>query len=258
VSASVGEREAPASPVESDYASVTASVAADPEGGTRRASLKRRAAGLGAVPPTPVTPATAYLEDLDSIEAAADLAGELERALAEAAESNELLRRDLGIALDDLARATADGKRLQERVERLELDARDRAAVVQDFVREMELLEGERDSALTQASDATLAIEELTEKIALTDRRVHEVERALNEAHARNRRFEEAVQTHVAQRAALRAEVDGLRRERDGMVSRIAELEREREDLTRSRRALDEVHRALSEARQRAQRIRPR
>lgn len=85
-----------------------------------------------------------------------------------------------------------------------------------------------------------------------------ELERALSDAHARTRRFEEAAQTHAAQRAALRAEVESLRRERDGLLTRTAELEREGEELGRSRKALDEVHRALAEARNRAQRIRTR
>jgi chromosome segregation ATPase len=188
----------------------------------------------------------------------ADLAAELERALAEAAEANEQLRKDLGIALDDLARATADRKRLQERVDKQDGDSRERSAVLQDLVREMELLEGERDAALTQASDATFAHEEMREKILLAERRVHDVEKALSEAQARNRRLEEASQASNAARVAIRAEMETLRRERDAMVARLAEMEREHEDLTKSRHALDEVSRRLSEARARAQRIRPR
>jgi chromosome segregation ATPase len=222
----------------------------------RRADLRRRAAGLSA-PPAPVVPAAA-LEDPDDFQGAADLAAELERALGQAAEANEQLRRDLGMALDDLARATADSKRQQERADRIEGEARERTALLQDLTRELELLEGERDSALTQASDAALQIEEMREKMAVGDRRVLELERALTDAHSRSRRIEEQLQAHASQRAALRAELDGLRRERDEMVGRMAELEAEREELGRSRRTLDEVHRALSEAKQRAQRIRTR
>lgn len=225
----------------------------------RRASLRRRAVVAGSSPAAPPVQAnTGAFDDLSAIEAAADLAAELERALSQAAESNENLRRDLGMALDDLARTTAENKRLQERVERLEGDSRERSTVVQDLLQEMELLEGERDTALTQASDAALSTDELSEKLVLAERRVHDAERALVDAQSRSRRFEEQVQLHLAQRTSLRAEVDGLRRERDGMVTRIAELEREHTELSRSRQALDEVHRALNEARQRAQRIRTR
>lgn len=238
---------------------VAAAIASETESANRRASLKRRAAGLGALPePTVSAPPLSSFDELDALESAAELATELERALGEAAEANELLRRDLGTALDDLARSTADNRRLQEKIERLDGDGRDRGRVVQDLVRELELLEGERDGALAQASEGSLEIESLGERALLTERRVHELERALSDAQARTRRFEEASQAQAAQRAALRAELEGVRRERDTLLGKTAELEREREDLTRSRRALDEVHRALSDARQRAQRIRPR
>jgi DNA repair exonuclease SbcCD ATPase subunit len=224
----------------------------------RRASLKRRAVMAGSAPAAPPEAPSAMLEPFDTVEAAADLAAELERALSQAADANEALRRDLGMALDDLSRSTADNKRLHERVERLEGESRERASVVQDLLQEMEMLESERDTALTQASESSLSTDELNEKLVLAERRVHDAERALADAQSRSRRFEEQVQLHLAQRTALRAEVDSLRRERDGMVTRIAELEREHTDLNRSRQALDEVHRALNEARQRAQRIRSR
>jgi chromosome segregation ATPase len=229
------------------------------ETSARRASLKRRAAGLSAIP-EPAAPAAAApaFDEFDGIDSVAELAAELERALTEAAEANENLRKDLGTALDDLARSTAESKRLAEKVDRLELDSRDRAKVVQDLVRELELLEGERDGALSQASDAALETEELDERLQLTERRVHDLERTVADGQARVKRFEEAAATHAAQRAAMRTELEALRRERDGLLTKNAELEREREDLGRSRKALDEVHRALSDARQRAQRIRPR
>jgi chromosome segregation ATPase len=210
------------------------------------------------LPEPPAPPPTSVLDELDALASTAELATELERALDAAAESNEQLRGDLNSALDDLARSTAESKRLHERVERLESETRDRARVVQDLVRELELLEGERDGALTQAADAQIEIETLGEKHLLIERRVHDLERGLTDAQARNKRFDEAAQAHAAQRTALRAELEALRRERDGLLVRNAEIEREREELGRSRKALDEVHRALSEARQRAQRIRPR
>lgn len=233
----------------------------DADASRRRSNLRRRAAGLSALSEEPSAPtATTHvlLEELDALEDAAELAVELERALSEAADANERLRKDLGSALDDLARSTAEGKRYSERVEKLETEARDRSRVVQDLVSELELLEGERDAALGQSSNAALEIDEVGERLMLTERRVAELERALGDAQARTRRFEEAAQTHAVQRAALRAEVESLRRERDSLLTRTAELEREGEDLGRSRKALDEVHRALTEARIRAQRIRTR
>jgi chromosome segregation ATPase len=223
---------------------------------TRRADLRRRAAGLS-TPPAPIVPAAA-LDDPDDFQGAADLAAELERALGQAAEANEQLRRDLGVALDDLARATADSKRQQERADRIEAEARERTALLQDLTRELELLEGERDSALTQASDAVLQIEELREKMVVGERRVQELERALTDAHARSRRIEEQVQVQSLQRAALRTELETIRRERDEMIGRVAELETLREELARSRHEMEQVHASLSEAKQRAQRIRTR
>jgi hypothetical protein len=224
----------------------------------RRATLKRRAAGLGAISDTPVPLPSGVLDELDALESTAELAVELERALSTAAEANEQLRGDLNAALDDLARATAEAKRLHERVERLDAESRDRNKVVQDLMRELELLEGERDSALVQAADAQLEIDGFGDKMLALERRIHELERGLAESQARNKRFEEAMQAHAAQRAALRAEAEAMRRERDSLLSRNVELERERDELGRSRKALDEVHRALTEARMRAQRIKAR
>jgi hypothetical protein len=109
-----------------------------------------------------------------------------------------------------------------------------------------------------QAADAQLEIEGFSDKMLAMERRTHELERSLTEAQARNKRFEEAIQSHAAQRTALRAEAEAMRRERDALISRNAELERERDELGRSRKALDEVHRALTEARMRAQRIKSR
>jgi hypothetical protein len=226
----------------------------------RRAALKRAAAGLSAFEVDLPAPAAALspLDDLDALTDAAELAVELERALAEASETNEALRKDLGVALDDLARTTAETRRLGERIERFEGEARERTRVVQDLVRELELLEGERDGALLQASSAALATERAEERVFATERRVQELERQVVDARARAQRYEEAAAAQVAQRTALRAELDAVRRERDGLLASNARLERERDDHAKSRRALDEVHRALSEARSRAQRLRPR
>ncbi len=245
--------------LESDGAlGATHAVPRDEDAAARRADIKRRAAGLAQVaPPAPVGELP-DLDDFSDIEAAAQLAADLERALEEAAEANESLRRDLAAALDDLARSTAEGKRLREKLGRSEADAQERSRVVQDLVREMELLEGERDGALLQAADAALSTDEVNERLLASERRVQGLERALADSNARTQRFEEAARTQAAQRAALRTELESVRRERDALVGRNAELEREREALSRSRQALDEVHRALSEARARAQRIRSR
>lgn len=233
-------------------------VVAEEDTATRRASLRRRAAGLGALAePPPARPAVS-LDALADAESAAELAVELERALTDAAEANERLRRDLGAALDDLARSSADARRLGAKVEKLETEARDRARVVQELVGELELLEGERDSALAQSSDGSLELEALEEKLHLAERRAHELERSAADAQARARRHEELAAAHAAQRAALRAELDTVRRERDQLLAQNVELQREKEELAGSRRALDEVHRALNDARLRAQRIRPR
>jgi hypothetical protein len=259
--------EAPAdAPGDDDWADPAAMPAdgvPSAESRARRAQLKRKAAGLSVLPesPAPATsPASALesLSDLDALESAAQLATELERALEEAAEANEKLRRDLAAALDELARAAADQKRVDEKIGRLELEARERSVVVSDLIRELELLEGERDGALEQAAEGALAAEELEDRLLMADRRSAELERQLVDAQARMRRFEEAAAAQAAQRAALRSELEGLRRERDTLAVRNATLEREAEELGRSRRALDEVHRALSDARLRAQRIRPR
>jgi hypothetical protein len=226
----------------------------------RRAALKRAAAGLSGLEVDAPAPAATLspLDDLDALTDAAELAAELERALAEASETNEALRRDLSVALDDLARTTAETRRLGQRIDRLESEARERTRVVQDLVRELELLEGERDGALLQSSSAALATERAEERVFATERRVQELERQLVDARARTQRYEEAAAAQVAQRTALRAELDAVRRERDGLLASNARLERERDDHAKSRRALDEVHRALSEARSRAQRLRPR
>jgi len=228
----------------------------------RRAALKREAAGLAHAEPLVVEAAAIAaptpLDELDALADAAALAGELERALAEAADTNEALRGDLGVALDDLARTMAEGRRLTERIGRLEAEGRERARVVHDLLRELELLEGERDAALTQSATAALEAERSDERLRAVERRAGELERQLLEARARTQRFEEAAAAQVAQRTALRAELEVVRRERDDLLAAQARLERERDDSARSRRALDEVHRALSEARQRAQRLRPR
>lgn len=226
------------------------------EAATRRSEIKRRASGLGAFVSAP--PEVSLFDDLDPVGAATELAAELERALAEAQEANEQFRRDLSLALDDLARSTAEVKRLTERNGRLEAEARERTQVVQDLVQEMELLESERDGALARGSDAAIELESLREKLEFGERRVRELERQVSDAQARARRLEEANSAQAAQRAALRAEVESLRRERDELLGRNAELERERDELGRSKQALDEIHRALAEARQRAQRIRTR
>ena len=226
----------------------------------RRAALKRAAAGLSAIVETPVvatSPLSSPLDDLDTLADAAELAAELERALAEAAETNEALRKDLSVALDDLARTTADTRRLADRIGKLEGEAKERTRVVQELVRELELLEGERDGALLQAGSAALATERAEERIFAAERRAQELERQLLDARARTQRYEEAAAAQVAQRTALRAELEAVRRERDGLLASSARLERERDDFAKSRRALDEVHRALSEARSRAQRLRP-
>jgi hypothetical protein len=261
-----GSEPEPASvPVAAVVAEPEPAVEADPvalvESSARRSALKRKAAGLATLPepePSAATAALDLLADLDALESAAQLATELERALSEAAEANEKLRRDLASALDELARSTAESKRFDEKVQRLEGEARERGVVVSDLLRELELLEGERDGALQQAADGVLASEELEDRLLLAERRSAELERHLADSQARIRRFEESAAAQAAQRAAMRTELEGLRRERDGLVARNATLEREAEELGRSRKALDEVHRALSDARLRAQRIRPR
>ena len=98
---------------------------------------------------------------------------------------------------------TADTRRLADRIGKLEGEAKERTRVVQELVRELELLEGERDGALLQAGSAALATERAEERIFAAERRAQELERQLLDARARTQRYEEAAAAQVAQRTAL-------------------------------------------------------
>ena len=201
------------------------------------------------VPPRPAKRAAAALE-------VAQLAKELTSELAQAAEANAQLHADLDSALGALRRAAEESRDQRLECERLGAEVEKRAEAARQLLRDIELLEAERDGALGQVARLGRELREDRAKAAAAEREAQAARAEAAQAREHAQRLASELRARTSERDEALAAGEALRAERDGLVGALAAARVEAEEALQSRGALEEIHRALDEARSRVARLR--
>jgi len=184
------------------------------------------------------------------------LAHALTADLAKAAESNARLKSDFDAALTALRTAADESRDQRADCVRLAADLESRAAEIRALRGDLDLLEGERDGALSQVARLT---RELREEKARSAASAEEAEKSRAEtAQAREalQRLAAELRDRVRERDETRKELLGARADRDRLAEELLAAHADAEAAAQSRNALEEIHQALAQARARMSGIR--
>lgn len=216
----------------------------------RRERLKERlraATTRTVVAERPRSPAQARETALGFI---AELQADLERARAQVL----ALSKELELTRAERTKAIEEARQRAEEATSLADEVAARARLADELGRELESLEGERDSALVELRTGRSQIEALNALAAQLEQTLVERDAEIAETLAEEERLASEVEARDLELARAQATIATLMNERADLQSRLDAQTKDREAFAESQRALDEIHRALSEARARAAR----
>jgi DNA repair exonuclease SbcCD ATPase subunit len=213
-------------------------------------------AAATALPPVAPLPTPQRPRRSGAADQVARLAKELTADLSHAAEVNARLRADLDSALGALRAAAEEARQDGIERERIAAESQSRAEAAQRLEEELQLVEAERDGALSQVARLSREVrdEKLRSAGSAEDARKARIEAARAEEEAR--RLSADLETRAAELEQARTGIEAMRAECDSLGAALLAARGEAEEAARSRTALEEIHRALDEARVRVARIR--